>query len=131
MNGWVSRATLAAYLACALLATAAFTACGGNDDGGDAAGTTPTAATTPDDGAAADGRELFASQTNPPCSSCHTLADAGADGTIGPNLDQLQPSVEQVRSALQTGPGLMPVYGSLSEEQIRTLSEYVAQAAAP
>ena len=35
--------------------------------------------------AAADGKAIFtSSQTN--CSSCHTLADAGATGTIGPDL---------------------------------------------
>jgi mono/diheme cytochrome c family protein len=33
------------------------------------------------------GKQLFMSGTNPSCSACHTLAAAGAKGTIGPNLD--------------------------------------------
>jgi mono/diheme cytochrome c family protein len=38
---------------------------------------------TAKDGNAATGKTLF--KTN--CGSCHTLADAGTQGTIGPNLD--------------------------------------------
>lgn len=38
-------------------------------------------------GAPPDGKSIFNSQeTN--CAACHTLADAGASGTIGPNLDK-------------------------------------------
>ena len=33
-----------------------------------------------------DGEEVFTGSSG--CSSCHTLADAGASGTIGPNLDE-------------------------------------------
>jgi len=40
-------------------------------------------------GDAARGKELFAQK----CASCHTLADAGAKGTIGPNLDNAFASV--------------------------------------
>lgn len=43
-----------------------------------------TAATTAT-GAAAGGKQLFVSQG---CGSCHTLAAAGASGTVGPNLDK-------------------------------------------
>ena len=35
---------------------------------------------------AADGKAIF---TESGCAACHTLADAGATGTIGPNLDDL------------------------------------------
>lgn len=37
----------------------------------------------PEGGSAASGRQLFKAK----CASCHTLADAGARATIGPNLD--------------------------------------------
>jgi hypothetical protein len=33
------------------------------------------------------GEQLFKSGSSPACASCHTLAAAGASGTIGPNLD--------------------------------------------
>jgi cytochrome c oxidase subunit 2 len=36
---------------------------------------------------AADGKAIFTGASN--CASCHTLADAGATGTIGPNLDKV------------------------------------------
>ena len=35
-----------------------------------------------------EGRDLF--QNN--CGACHTLAAAGSDGVVGPNLDELLPS---------------------------------------
>ncbi len=39
-------------------------------------------------GGGADGKEIFNSQQGN-CFSCHVLADAQADGTIGPNLDEV------------------------------------------
>ena len=38
-------------------------------------------------GGEADGKAIFTSEQGN-CFSCHTLADAEADGTIGPNLDE-------------------------------------------
>ena len=35
---------------------------------------------------AADGKQIF---NDTGCNACHTLADAGADGTVGPGLDEL------------------------------------------
>jgi cytochrome c oxidase subunit 2 len=37
---------------------------------------------------AAAGKLVFTQTASPSCSTCHTLAAAGASGTIGPNLDQ-------------------------------------------
>ena len=31
----------------------------------------------------------------PMCGTCHVLKSAGSDGDIGPNLDQLNPSIDQ------------------------------------
>jgi mono/diheme cytochrome c family protein len=40
------------------------------------------------------GKQLFL-DTKAQCASCHTLADAGSKGTIGPNLDDAFTSVKQ------------------------------------
>ena len=74
-----------------------------------------------------DGKSIFAANG---CGSCHTLADAGATGTIGPNLDQSKPSVEVAIDRVTNGRGQMPSFKEdLSEEQIRTVAEYVSEAA--
>jgi cytochrome c oxidase subunit 2 len=52
---------------------------GGGAAGGTAGGGGATAGT-------AAGKQVFASNG---CSSCHTLSDAGASGTVGPNLDKV------------------------------------------
>ncbi|HEX4733088.1 MAG TPA: cytochrome c oxidase subunit II [Thermoleophilaceae bacterium] len=54
-------------------------AAGGGGAAGGTAGGGATAGT-------AAGKQVFASNG---CSSCHTLSDAGASGTIGPNLDKV------------------------------------------
>ena len=38
-----------------------------------------------------DGKTLFTQAAEPACASCHTLEDAGATGTTGPNLDKVDP----------------------------------------
>jgi mono/diheme cytochrome c family protein len=37
----------------------------------------------------AAGKEIFTTTAQPPCSSCHTLKEAGATQTLGPNLDEV------------------------------------------
>ena len=87
---------------------------------------TTTTTTTTGSGAVADGKTLF--QEN--CSSCHTLADAEAGGTIGPNLDDLQPSRAAVKSKVESGGGGMPSFGGrLTPEEIDAVSAYVASVA--
>ena len=72
------------------------------------------------------GRELFVSDATPPCGTCHTLSEAATVGDVGPNLNVLAPSEQQVVSAVTQGVGAMPGYGdSLSPEQIRQLAAYV------
>jgi mono/diheme cytochrome c family protein len=74
-----------------------------------------------------DGKTIF---TSAGCGSCHTLADAGTSGTIGPNLDQSQPSVELAIDRITNGSGAMPSFrDQLSEEQIRAVAEYVSESA--
>ena len=65
------------------------------------------------------------------CAACHSLNAAGAAGEIGPNLDQLMPSIDYVRNMVQYGLGAMPAYGEdgiLTPEQIEAVSFYVANA---
>ncbi len=73
-----------------------------------------------------DGREIFLDN----CGTCHTLADAGTTGTIGPNLDESKPSKELAVDRVTNGMGAMPPFAdSLSPEQIEAVAEYVAGAA--
>lgn len=75
------------------------------------------------------GKQLFTAEAMPPCALCHTLADADATGTVGPSLDDLKPSADQVRAAVTRGVGVMPPYEDLSEEQVDALAAYVSGAA--
>jgi sulfite dehydrogenase len=90
-------------------------------------------AAAPQEPAAADplaqGRQLFTAAATPPCALCHTLRDAGAQGTVGPVLDTLQPDAARVATVLRDGSGTMPSYrASLSPAQIEALALYVAAA---
>jgi len=79
---------------------------------------------------ATEGREIFLS-VQPACSVCHTLADAGSAGAVGPNLNTLKPTADQVYAAVSQGIGAMPAYGArLSETERRALAAYVAEASA-
>jgi mono/diheme cytochrome c family protein len=76
--------------------------------------------------AAADGAAIFESS----CASCHTLAAAGASGSVGPNLDERQPDAAAVTAAVTNGPGTMPSFeGQLSAEEIAAVAEFVATSA--
>jgi mono/diheme cytochrome c family protein len=73
------------------------------------------------------GKDVFASAG---CGSCHTLADAGASGTVGPNLDDAKPSKELAVDRVTNGRGGMPAFeGQLSEAEIEAVADYVATAA--
>jgi cbb3-type cytochrome c oxidase subunit III len=64
------------------------------------------------------------------CSGCHTLAAAGATGTVGPNLDQLMPSMATVVHQVTVGGGVMPAFkGRLSPAQIQAVAQYVSSSA--
>jgi mono/diheme cytochrome c family protein len=74
----------------------------------------------------AAGRAVFTGT----CASCHTLADARASGTVGPNLDRLGPSRAQVAAQVRSGGGGMPAFaGTLSAQQIADVAFYVARTA--
>jgi mono/diheme cytochrome c family protein len=99
---------------------------GGTDTGGTDTGGTDTGGTdTGGDGDQPDGEAIFAQSG---CGSCHTLDAAGASGTIGPNLDETQPSREVAIDRITNGQGAMPAFGDqLSEEQIAAVADYVVE----
>jgi mono/diheme cytochrome c family protein len=64
------------------------------------------------------------------CTGCHTLADAGSTGTIGPNLDDAKPSEELVVERVTNGQGAMPSFkDTLSAQQIADVAAYVSSVA--
>ncbi len=97
------NANAALVLACAVLVVAA-SGCGGDSQG----------------------KKLF---TSAGCSNCHTLADAGAAGQVGPNLDVMKPMATQVAAIVGQGGGGMPSFGGqLSSGQIKAVADYVEHA---
>ena len=64
------------------------------------------------------------------CSTCHMLADAGSDGSIGPNLNDIRPDKLRVINVVTNGIGVMPSYeGQLTKEQIEAVAHYVSTSA--
>ena len=130
-------------LVCGVLATGVLAACGGDDDSDTAttpATTEATTETTPTETtetettetgtatqeAAAAGKAVFTEN----CASCHTLADAGTSGTVGPNLDDLQPDAATVAAKVKAGGGGMPSFeGQLTSAQIAAVAAYVSSVA--
>jgi cytochrome c oxidase subunit 2 len=106
-------------------------AAGGGSGGGQAAG-----------GAAPDGKTIFTKTASPACASCHTLSDAGATGTIGPDLDKflkgkdaafIQQSIESPGADVAKGyqDGIMPTNykDTLQPEEIKALTDYLVKVA--
>jgi mono/diheme cytochrome c family protein len=97
----------------------------GNGDSADArTGGTSVALTAEEE----EGREIFGER----CGSCHQLAASGADGKVGPSLDQLKPPEALVLDAVirgrQRGAGTMPA-AVVQGEEAEAVSAYVAAVA--
>jgi mono/diheme cytochrome c family protein len=93
--------------------------------GGD--GGPPTAGGGGGGGGGDAGKDVFASAG---CASCHTLADAGSSGTVGPNLDQAKPTKVLAVDRVTNGRGGMPSFkGQLSADEIAAVAEYVSSVA--
>lgn len=90
---------------------------------------TETTATTPAvEGDPVAGKEVFLGASA--CGGCHTLADAGSSGTVGPNLDEAMPDNELVVDRVTNGQGGMPSFSStLTEQQIADVAAYVSSVA--
>jgi len=86
-------------------------------------GTVPTTAEVKGDPTA--GKQVFATAGG---KSCHTLKDAGATGTVGPNLDQAKPDYRRVTARVTLGKGAMPSFkGQLTDQQIADVAAYVVK----
>jgi mono/diheme cytochrome c family protein len=76
---------------------------------------------------ATNGKEIYSAAG---CGGCHVLSDAGSSGTVGPDLDRSQPSVELAVDRVTNGSGAMPsLQDRLNEAQIRAVAEYVSESA--
>ncbi len=72
------------------------------------------------------GKKIFLEKGN--CAMCHSLADAGSNGDIGPNLNLIKPKVKTVIMAVTNGIGVMPAYdGILTSSEIKAVAKYVAE----
>jgi mono/diheme cytochrome c family protein len=72
----------------------------------------------------AQGRSVFLTAG---CADCHTLADAGSTGHVGPNLDSAKPSRVLVLDRVRNGKGGMSSFRSrLSDDEIQAVAAYVA-----
>ncbi|MSO95878.1 MAG: c-type cytochrome [Thermoleophilia bacterium] len=79
-------------------------------------------------GDAAAGKIVFT--TTASCGGCHTLADAGTTGVVGPNLDESKPDAALVTARVTKGMGAMPSFGgTLDATQIADVVAYVSGAA--
>jgi len=59
------------------------------------------------------------------CGVCHTLQAAGSSGALGPNLDQLKPSMSQIIYVVTNGIGVMQAWeGILTYEEIEAVAYY-------
>jgi mono/diheme cytochrome c family protein len=110
----------------------AIAACGGggDDGGGSSAPSSSSQSTSTASGgaqnASAEGKQVF----NQNCKGCHTLSDAGATGSVGPNLDELKPPKATVVRQVNNGGGPMPAFkGKLTDAQIDAVSTYVSTVA--
>jgi mono/diheme cytochrome c family protein len=109
--------------------------CGGGDSGGSAgSGTTTQQSSTQESTAtsgggtasAAEGKQIFTQN----CGGCHTLADAGTNGQVGPNLDDLKPDEATVERQVTNGGGRMPAFKDrLSAAQIKAVATYASSVA--
>ena len=108
--------------------------CGGGGSGGSAGGGTTTqqsstqSTSTSGGGtaSAAEGKQIFTQN----CGGCHTLAAAGTNGQVGPNLDDLKPDEATVERQVTNGGGKMPAFKDrLSAAQIKAVATYVSSVA--
>jgi len=124
------RSSIALSLcACALTVAA----CGGSSSSTTSASTSQSTtagqtsgSTTTQTVANAVGAKIFASN----CAQCHTLAAAGSNGQVGPNLDDLSPDQETVKAQVTNGGSGMPAFADvLTDAEIDAVASYVADSA--
>ena len=90
-------------------------------------GATTEAATTEETetegGESADGAAVFAEAG---CGGCHTFSAANSSGTVGPSLDGINLSKDEIEQQVRNGGGGMPPFGDrLSDAEIEAVADYV------
>jgi mono/diheme cytochrome c family protein len=78
-------------------------------------------------GGSEEGKLIFTQS----CGTCHTLADAGTSGQVGPPLDEVKPDSKRVLNAIKkggTGSGTMPA-NIVSGKEAQQVADYVAEVA--
>ena len=103
--------------------TAASTESGDEGGGGTAEGGGGGGAAT----ANAAGKQIFTQS----CGTCHTLSDAGTSGRVGPALDDVKPSKQQVVVAIEKGglgSGSMPA-NIVTGKDAEDVADYVSSVA--
>jgi len=79
------------------------------------------------EGEAKSGEAIFAEAG---CGGCHTLQAAGAEGKVGPDLDEAKPPKELVVERVTSGKGAMPAFkDSYSKDEIAAVADYVSSSA--
>lgn len=95
--------------------------------GGEQAGGGTTSGGGGGSSASQEGKLIFTQS----CGTCHTLSDAGTNGTVGPNLDELAPDRARVLSAIENGgagTGAMPA-NIVTGAEAEAVAEYVSSVA--
>jgi mono/diheme cytochrome c family protein len=71
----------------------------------------------------ADGAAVFAKAG---CGGCHTFSPANSKGTVGPRLDGIDLSKDEIQQQVRNGGGGMPAFGDrLSDAEIAAVADYV------
>jgi mono/diheme cytochrome c family protein len=84
---------------------------------------TETEETETEGGEDADGAAVFASAG---CGACHTFGPANSSGAVGPNLDEIDLSKDEIAQQVRNGGGGMPPFGDrLSDAEIDAVADYV------
>ena len=117
------KARTFAVVGCLALVAAVVAARGGASS---LAASTTTPAVKPSPATLALGKAVFKAN----CTLCHTLAAAGAHGSVGPNLDKVKPTQARVIRQVTNGGGVMPSFkGRLSAAKIKAVAAYVSTVA--
>src|SRR6188472_1130393 len=89
---------------------------------------TTTETSTAPKGDPVAGKAIFTGASG--CTGCHTLADAGSSGMVGPNLDDAMPSFDLAYDRVTNGQGGMPSFQtSLTDQQRADVAAYVSSVA--
>jgi|SRR5918994_5058687 mono/diheme cytochrome c family protein len=71
----------------------------------------------------ADGAAVFAEAG---CGGCHRFTPANSNGTVGPPLDGIDLSKDEIEQQVRNGGGGMPAFGDrLSDAEIEAVADYV------